>query len=83
MRSGATFINTSRAGLLAPGAIEQALAVGRPGRFALDVIEPEPLTDVNDPVLSDPRVIATPHIGYVTEGELDMQFRDIYDQINA
>jgi D-3-phosphoglycerate dehydrogenase len=28
-------------------------------------------------------VIATPHIGYVTEDELDLQFADIYDQINA
>ena len=43
----------------------------------------EPLTDTSDPVIQHPNVIATPHIGYVTEDELDMQFSDIYDQINA
>ena len=83
MKPSATFVNTSRAGLVAPGALEQALAAGRPGRLALDVFDTEPLTDAADPVASHPRVIATPHIGYVTEDELDLQFADIYDQINA
>ncbi|HSG55401.1 MAG TPA: NAD(P)-dependent oxidoreductase, partial [Paracoccaceae bacterium] len=70
-------------GLVAPGALEQALAAGRPGRLALDVFDVEPLTDTSDPVIQHPNVIATPHIGYVTEDELNMQFSDIYDQINA
>lgn len=83
MKSSATFVNTSRAGLVAPGALEIALREGRPGRLGLDVFETEPLTDPNDPVTSHPNVIATPHIGFVTEDELDMQFTDIYDQINA
>ena len=83
MKPSATFVNTSRSGLVADGALEQALAVGRPGRLALDVFDAEPLTDTSDPVIQNPNVIATPHIGYVTEDELDMQFSDIYDQINA
>ena len=83
MRPDATFVNTSRAGLVEPGALEAALAAGRPGTIALDVFGTEPLVDPNDPVLSHPSVIATPHIGYVTEDELDLQFADIYDQINA
>lgn len=83
MKPSATFINTSRSGLLAAGAVEQALQTGRPGRFALDVFDTEPLTDSNDPVINHPSVISTPHIGYVTEDELNMQFADIYDQINA
>ena len=83
MKFSATFVNTSRAGLVAPGALEIALSEGRPGRLGLDVFETEPLTDPNDPVTSHPNVIATPHIGFVTEDELDMQFTDIYDQINA
>lgn len=83
MKPTATLVNTSRAGLIAPGAVEQALAAGRPGRFALDVFDTEPLTDPNDPIISHPSVICTPHIGYVTEDELDLQFADIYDQINA
>jgi D-3-phosphoglycerate dehydrogenase len=59
------------------------LEIGRPGRLALDVFDVEPLTDINDPVITHPNVISTPHIGYVTEDELDMQFSDIYDLINA
>jgi D-3-phosphoglycerate dehydrogenase len=50
---------------------------------AVDVYETEPLTDTADPLITHPGVIATPHIGFVTEDELDMQFSDIYDQINA
>ncbi len=83
MQPSATFVNTSRAGLVAPGALAAALAAGRPGTLALDVFDTEPLVDASDPVLSHPAVIATPHIGYVTEDELDLQFADIYDQIVA
>lgn len=83
MKPSATFVNTSRSGLVAPGALETALAAGRPGRLALDVFDREPMTPPVDPLVKHPAVIATPHIGYVTEDELDMQFSDIYDQINA
>ena len=83
MQPGAIFVNTSRAGLVGPRAIEAALAAGRPGTIALDVFDYEPMTDPDDPIVSHPNVIATPHIGYVTEDELDLQFADIYDQIVA
>lgn len=83
MKPTATFVNTSRAGLVVPGALVAALQAGRPGRVAVDVYETEPLTDTADPLITHPDVIATPHIGFVTEDELDMQFADIYDQINA
>ncbi|MEZ5724275.1 MAG: D-2-hydroxyacid dehydrogenase family protein [Paracoccaceae bacterium] len=83
MRPGSLFVNTSRAGLVQPGALLEALNAGRPGMAAVDVFETEPLRDPADPLVSHPHVIATPHIGYVTEDELDLQFADIYDQINA
>lgn len=83
MKPTATFVNTSRAALVEPGALVAALDAGRPGRIALDVYDSEPVTDPADPIVSHPAVIGTPHIGFVTEDELDLQFADIYDQIVA
>lgn len=76
-------VNTSRSGLIAPGVLEAALANNRPGFAAVDVFDTEPLTDTTHPLLTNPRVLATPHIGYVTEDEFDLQFSDIFDQVNA
>ncbi len=83
MRQDALFVNTSRAGLVQPGALLEALDAGRPGLAAVDVFDTEPLTDPDDPLLRHPNFIGTPHIGYVTEDEFDLQFSDIFDQINA
>lgn len=51
-RPSASLINTPRSGLIAPGALQAALAAGRPGRLALDVFDVEPLTDTSDPVIT-------------------------------
>ena len=83
MKPSAGFINTSRSGLVEPGALKAALDAGRPDRLALDVFDREPMTPPVDPLVLYPNVIATPHIGYVTEDEQDLQFADIYEQINA
>ena len=83
MKPGALLVNTSRAGLIAPGALVAALAAGRPGMAAVDVYEQEPLTDVDDPLLRLDNVVCTPHIGYVTRDEYELQFADIFDQIVA
>lgn len=83
MRPDSILVNTARAGLIEPGALKEALDRGRPGRAALDVFDAEPVIDPADPLLSHPRVIATPHIGFVTEDELDLQFATIYDQVLA
>ncbi|MFY3702378.1 D-2-hydroxyacid dehydrogenase family protein [Achromobacter dolens] len=83
MKPSALLVNTSRAGLIEPGALAQALAAGRPGAAAVDVFESEPMTDPQHPLLQLPNAICTPHIGYVTEDEYETQFSDVFDQIVA
>jgi D-3-phosphoglycerate dehydrogenase len=83
MKRDSLIVNTSRAGLIAPGALVAALKAGRPGRAAVDVFEVEPLRDPKDPLLEMDNVVATPHIGYVTREEYELQFTDIFDQIAA
>jgi D-3-phosphoglycerate dehydrogenase len=83
MKASALLVNTSRAGLIERGALVGALTEGRPGMAAVDVYETEPLTDVNDPLLQMDNVICTPHIGYVSTDEWELQFSDVFDQINA
>ena len=83
MKPTALFVNTSRAGIVEPGALVTALQRGRPGLAAVDVYESEPLTNPNDPLLALPHVVCTPHIGFVTRDEYEIQFADIFDQILA
>ena len=83
MKPSALLVNTSRAPLIAPGALVAALKAGRPGRAAVDVYEEEPLRDTTHPLLNMPNVVCTPHLGYVTHEEYETQFIDIFDQIVA
>ena len=81
MKPSAVLVNTSRAGLIAPGALHQALLAGRPGMAAIDVFDSEPVTDVHDPLLQLPNLVATPHIGYVEMDSLEDQFDEIFEQV--
>ncbi len=83
MQPSSLLVNTSRAALIQPGALVTALRAGRPGTAAVDVFEHEPLRDTTDPLLTMDNIVCTPHIGYVTREEWELQFSDIYDQINA
>lgn len=83
MKPTALIVNTSRAPLIAPGALVEALRAGRPGMAAVDVYEEEPMRDTTHPLLNMPNVICTPHLGYVTREEYELQFTDIFDQITA
>lgn len=83
MKPSALLVNTSRAGLIEPNALVNALRAGRPGRAALDVFEEEPLRDPQHPLLKMDNVVCTPHIGYVTRDEYETQFSDVFDQILA
>ncbi len=83
MKPTALLVNTSRARLIEPGALVEALRARRPGMAAVDVFEEEPVLDTTHPLLTMDNVIATPHIGYVTREEYEVQFVDIFDQITA
>jgi D-3-phosphoglycerate dehydrogenase len=83
MKPGALLVNTSRAGLIEPDALVNALRTGRPGMAAVDVYEHEPVLNGDHPLLKMDNVVCTPHIGYATFEELELHFSDIFDQILA
>ena len=83
MKPTALLVNTSRAPLIEPGALIAALEAGRPGMAAVDVYEEEPVLHTRHPLFAMDNVICTPHIGYVTRDEYEIQFSDIFDQIVA
>jgi len=83
MKTTAILVNSSRAGLIQDGALVRALETGRPGMAAVDVYEQEPVLSAAHPLLGMENVICTPHIGYVTRDEYEVQFSDIFDQIVA
>ena len=80
MQPTALFVNTSRAELVATGALEQALTQGRPGYAALDVFESEPLAPTSA-LLRIPTVLATPHLGYVEQDSYELYFRHAFQNI--
>lgn len=82
MKPRSLLVNTSRSGLISPGVLEAEIAKGRI-HAAVDVFDHEPMRDSNAVLATHPNVLATPHIGYVTEDEFNLQFSDIFDQINA
>ncbi len=83
MKPTALIVNTSRAGLIAPGALEAALRAGRPGMAAVDVYEDEPVLGGRHPLLAMDNVVCVPHLGYVESNGLETMFRTIFDQILA
>lgn len=80
MKPDALFVNTSRAELVAPGALEAALRHGRPGWAALDVFTDEPLP-ADAELLRMPTVLATPHLGYVEKESYELYFRAAFENV--
>ena len=83
MKPDSLIVNTSRAGLIEPGALQAALSAGRPGMAAVDVYEEEPLPADGHPLLAMDNVVCTPHLGYVERDAYEVQFAGIFEQILA
>jgi len=83
MKPTALIVNTSRAALIAEGALVAALKQGRPGFAAVDVYEDEPVLNGNHPLLKMDNVVCTPHLGYVEKGTYEAYFGAAIDNILA
>jgi D-3-phosphoglycerate dehydrogenase len=83
MKPTALFVNTSRAELVEPGALVDALRAGCPGSAANDVFENEPVLQAEDPLLRLPNALCTPHLGFVALDQLDDYFADQFDRVLA
>lgn len=83
MQPTALLVNTSRAALIAPGALVEALRAGRPGRAAVDVFEHEPVLGGADPLLALPNALCTPHLGYAERGVYEALYAVAVDQLLA
>lgn len=82
MKTGALLVNTSRAELVAPGALVKALRLGRPGFAAVDVYEDEPVLGAAHPLLQLPNALCTPHLGYVENDNYERYFGLAFEHIN-
>ena len=83
MKPTAMIVNTSRAGLIAPGVLAAALKAGRPGFAAVDVYEEEPLLNPDYPLLKMDNVVCTPHLGYVAVDGYERMLGAVFEQILA
>ena len=83
MKPTALLVNPSRSGLIAKGALEEALKAGRPGRAAVDVYDQEPVLGADHPLLKMDNVTCTPHLGYVTRESYEEYYALVVDDIVA
>lgn len=63
MKDGVLLLNTARGGLIDEDALAFALATGKVGGFAADVVSSEPISPLN-PLLTAPNCILTPHMAW-------------------
>ena len=83
MKPTALIVNTSRAAIIAEGALVEALTAGHPGFAAVDVFEDEPVIGAAHPLLNMDNVVATPHLGYVERDNYELYYGLVIDQILA
>jgi phosphoglycerate dehydrogenase-like enzyme len=82
MKSTAYLVNTSRGPIVDEAALIEALVAGRIAGAGLDVYDREPLPP-GHPILSAPRTVLTPHLGYVTEETYRVFYGEALEDIEA
>ncbi len=83
MKPTALLVNTSRAPIIATGALVEALKKGRPGFAAVDVYEEEPVLGAKHPLLKMDNVVCTPHLGYVEQNTYEAYYGTAVEQVLA
>ena len=83
MKTSALLVNTSRAELIEPDALYQALQSGRPGFAALDVYAQEPADKSTEPLVGLPNVVASPHLGFVEASGYELYFSQAFDNLHG
>lgn len=82
MKPSAYLINTSRASILDMAALAEACRAGRIAGAALDVYETEPLPS-DDTLRTTPRLLLTPHVGYVTRETYEVFYRQTVEAVES
>ncbi|GAA2969618.1 D-2-hydroxyacid dehydrogenase family protein [Streptomyces enissocaesilis] len=82
MRPTAHLVNTSRAAIVDQDALLAALRTGTIAGAAVDVFDTEPLPP-NHPMRSAPRLLATPHLGYVSQANYGTYYGQAVENIRA
>ncbi|MFR0352677.1 D-2-hydroxyacid dehydrogenase family protein [Streptomyces sediminimaris] len=82
LKPTAYLVNTSRAAIVDQDALLDVLHGGRIAGAGVDVFDVEPLP-AGHPMRTAPRLLATPHLGYVSRANYETYYREAVDDIRA
>lgn len=80
MKDGVRLLNVARGGIIDEAALAEAVKSGKVAGAAVDVYTAEPI-DPNNPLLGEPRIITTPHLGASTAEAQERVAVDVAEQI--
>lgn len=83
MKKGAVLVNCARGPIVDATALADALVSGHLGGAAVDVFDQEPPLDPSCPLLSAPRMVLTPHVGYYTAEAMERRAKIAFANVTA